>query len=346
MKQPLDLNARPCPCQRTGSFIPFVIPACGIRVYVLVILAALLAPLVAMQAQALEITLHKEATVTGKHILLGDIASITPAGELADRLAQTRIAHAPEPGKTRELQTSSVKALLRHKQVDGEPRWRGPKTVTVLRQGQVIDREQLKAIIAAYIGANLHRLPDAEFRFTQVRAPEKIILPTGKLTYTVTPSRPEILGSSSFNILFKVDDRVVKNCTVRGRLQAMAEVATAAVSLRRGAILTGDQITMTRQDISHLNNPCLSYEKAIGLQAIRSIRPGQPLDARNVAPPPVIRKGEPVKIFASRGALQISTTGIATADGRPGQFIRVRNIGSNKLVYCRVDAPGIVTVEF
>ena len=310
------------------------------------ILVALLAPGLAMQAWGLDITLHKQATVTHKYILLGDIATITPKGELADTLARTRISYAPEPGKTRTLKTASIQAQFRHERTGEKLQWHGPNEISVLRQGQVVTRQQLKEIIAGYIGRNLHRLPDAEIRFTQVRAPEKIILPTGKLTYAVTPARPEILGSSSFNILFKVDDRVVKNTTVRGRLEAIAEVVTAAASLRRGAILSADHLTMARKDISRLEAPRLSFEKAIGLQAIRNIRPGQPLDAHNVAPPPVILKGEPVKIFASKGALQISTTGIATADGRPGDFIRVKNISSNKLVYCRVDSPGIVTVEF
>ena len=284
--------------------------------------------------------------MTDKYVTLGDVARITPDGPQAEELAATRISHAPEPGKKRELKTRSIKAQFRHERIGGELNWHGPETITLLRQGQAVSRQRLKEIIAGYIGRNLRRLPDAEIRFTQIRAPEKIILPTGKLTYTVTPSRPEIIGSSSFNILFKVDGRVVKNCTVRGRIEAMAEVATAAVSLRRGSIINGDQITMARQDIARLESPCLSYEKAIGLQAIRAIRPGQPLDSHNVAPPPVIHKGEPVKIFASKGSLQISTTGIATVDGRPGDFIRVKNIASNKLVYCRVDAPGIVTVEF
>jgi len=310
-------------------------------------LAAMLALFLVPRAWALDITLLGQATVTSPYITLGDVARMTPEDDpLVTQLAKIRISHAPEPGKTRELNATSIKALLRHRHGNEAIRWQGPDQVSVFRQGQRISRQELKAIIAGYIGQNLNRLPDAEIRFTQIRAPETILLPTGKLTYTVTPSRPEILGSSSFNILFKVDGRVVKNITVRGKLEAMAEVATAAVSLRRGSIISADQITMTRQDIARLDRPCLSYEKAVGLQAIRTIRPGQPLDARNVAPPPVIHKGEPVKIFASRGALQISTTGIATADGRPGDFIRVKNISSNKLVYCRVDAPGIVTVEF
>ena len=204
----------------------------------------------------------------------------------------------------------------------------------------------MKQIVAEYLGRHLKNLPDADIRFTAVRTPGDIILPTGKITYTVRPSRPTIIGSSSFNILFAVDGRTIRNCTVRGRLEALAPVATAVVNVRRGSIITPDQVDMIRQDISKLDGPYFSLDRVVGLQAKRTIRAGKPLDTMNVAPPPVVKRGEPVEIVASRGALRISTKGIATMDGRPGDFIRVKNISSSKLVYGRVDAPGIVSVEF
>jgi flagella basal body P-ring formation protein FlgA len=116
--------------------------------------------------------------------------------------------------------------------------------------------------------------------------------------------------------------------------------------VRKGSIITADQIELTRRDISRLDTPYPSIDQVVGLQAKRTIRAGRALDSHNVEPPPVIRKGEPVKIIVDKGALQITTSGVAIMDGRPGDFIRVKNIRSSKLVYCRVDAPGVVSVEF
>ncbi len=294
----------------------------------------------------INIELHKEAQVSTQYTLLGDIASISPTGEKAELLAATRIASSPEPGKERTLKAASIIESLRHAKHAAEIKWGGADSVIVTRKSQVITQQQMKQIVAQYIGRNLQKLPDAEIRFTSVRAPENIVLPTGKLTYTIRSSRPTIIGSSSFNILFKVDGKNVRNCTVRGKLEALAAVATAAVNIRRGSIITPDKVEMVRQDISRLDTPYFSMDSVLGLQAKRTIRAGRPLGSMNVAPPPVVRKGEPVKIIASRGALQISTKGIATMDGRPGDFIRVKNISSSKLVYCKVDAPGIVSVEF
>ncbi len=298
------------------------------------------------QALALNVQLHEKALVSTPFVHLGDIASITPEGSEAKALAADHITTSPNPGKSRAIKVSSIIDMMRYNKGAADITWSGAKSIEVTRKGQVITKEQMKRIVAEYIGRHLNNLPDAEIRFTSVRTPGDIILPTGKMTYTVRPSKPTIIGSSSFNILFAVDGRTIKNCTVRGRLEALASVATAAVNIRRGSIITPDQVEMVRRDISKLDMPYFSRERVVGLQAKRTIRAGKPLDTMNVAPPPVIKKGEPVEIIASRGALRISTKGIATMDGRPGDFIRVKNISSSKLVYCKVDAPGVVSVEF
>ncbi len=302
--------------------------------------------LLASQAFGLTVSLHRQALVSSPAVLLGDISAISPVGSHADILAGYRVAISPEPGKSRMLQANAIIRSLGRNAASTKIKWQGAKTITVTRKAQIITKKQMKGIIAQYIARHLKKLPDADIRLTSIRTPENLVLPTGKLTYTVRPSKPAIIGSTSFNILFMVNGKTVKNCTVHGKLEIIAPVATAAVNLRRGMILTAEQIEMVRRDISRLNAPYFSIAQATGLQVKRTIRAGRPFDTMNVAPPPVIRKGEPVIIVAQRGALNISTKGIAVMDGRPGEFIRVQNISSNKLIYCKVAAPGIVSVEF
>ena len=302
--------------------------------------------LLPLSAGAVEVVFHETATVSGRRVTLGDIADISPAGGRAGTLAALEVALAPAPGTDRELQAMTVIARIRNTPAASGVVWRGADRISVHRRGVRIDRERLKEIIAGFLADNMDRLPRAEFRFTSIQASSEIILPTGDLTWSVTPSRPEILGSSSFSILFKVDGRTVKNCTVRGHLEALAPVATATVNLKKGTVILPDQVTMSRRDIATLKDPVLSLDKVIGMQTRRTIYSGRAIEQRHLEQPPVIRKGELVKIFAIRGPMRISTTGIAARDGRTGEIIRVKNVSSSKYVYCRVDAPGIVSVEF
>lgn len=294
----------------------------------------------------LQIQLQDKTVVTDNTVLLGDVATISPEGDEAVQWAQHEVSRSPAPGEEKVIQSSSLIASLRNTEGAERLSWSGPETITVKRQGIPFDKKALEQIIAEFLQQNLDKLPHAELRFTSQWVPENIVLPVGDIKYSVTPSKPGILGSSSFSILFKIDDKTVKTCTIRGKLEAMAEVATAAVTIRKGSLITKDQVELIRQDISKLNSPYTAIESVIGLQAKRTIRVGRAIETRVVEPPAVIRKGEVVKIVASRGPLQISANGIAVMDGRPGEFIRVKNLSSSKLVYCQVDSPGIVSVEF
>ncbi len=306
----------------------------------------LLTLLIASPGFCLDIQLKEQALVTEPIVRLGDIASITPEGPKARQLAERQVSRAPAPGKSKIIQSRSLISSLRHLQGAENFKWTGPENITIRRQGIEISREGLKQIIADFLQQNLGNIPDIELRFTSVRAPESIILPTGDIQHTVTPSKPGIIGSSSFSIIFQVDGKTVKNCTVRGKLEVIAEVATARVNMRRGNIITADQLKMTRLDISKFDKPYPAIDLVVGMQAKRTIRAGRVIDRQNVELPPIIKKGQPVKIVASRGSLQVSANGVAIMDGRLGDFIRVKNINSSKLIYCKVDSSGIVSVEF
>ncbi len=53
-----------------------------------------------------------------------------------------------------------------------------------------------------------------------------------------------------------------------------------------------------------------------------------------------------MKIVAILGAARVEAMGEAQQDGKIGQIIRVRNVESNRIVHGRIEASGIVTVEY
>lgn len=292
------------------------------------------------------VNFQANATVNGPHILLGDIAHIQPAGEESAALAQLPVAAAPAPGKSKELYTVSVINGLRNRPEAAEVDWQGSQTTVVQRQGVSLTQEQLQAIIEQYLSENRSRLPKAEVRFTSMRAPEELILPAGTLSWQVTPARPGIMGSASFSIAFAVDGKPATTCVVRGRLEAIAEVVTAAVPLHKGEVITESNITLQQQDIGGLESPFTAKEQLLGMQVARTVNAGTVLEQAHIVSPAIIKSGEMVKIVAQKGSLQLSTNGLAKTDGRLGEVITVKNISSNKLIHCRVDGPGIVSVEF
>jgi flagella basal body P-ring formation protein FlgA len=292
------------------------------------------------------VSFQAQAEVKDSRVVLADIAKIWPAGPEADRVGQLPVATLSAPGARKELSTVAVITSLRHRPEVRDVDWQGSETIVVERAGQRLDQARLQAMLETWLGEQAERLDRGEVRLTAFRAPETLLLPPGELGWTITPSRSDLLGSSSFTIAFTVDGKPAGNCVVRGRLEALAEVVVAARALRRGDTIDADMLRLDKQRIDRLNGPFFATAELLGKEVTRAVGAGQPLEQAHIGAPAVIHGGDLVRIFARKGALNISTQGLARTDGRLGETIQVKNITSNKLIHCRVDGPGTVSVEF
>lgn len=296
-------------------------------------------------ASALEIAFHQRAEVTTDYITLGDIVSFDTTNRLTDALASQVVSTSPQAGENIILNSLQIKKLIHRKtQLSRHTIWTGSPTVTVFRQGQQITPQQLIEAITDYLEANKHDLPRAEIHFQPRSLPIPFMLPKGKLAIEVIPSNPTILKSSRFSLIFRVDDKVRKNISIQGDLKALAPVVTATSSLRRGTILSHDNTTESLKDLTGYENPVTDQGLVLGKRLKRAVRAHGVIEASDVEIPPLVRRGQYVKIIVSHGKLHITATGIANADGKLNEVIRVRNASSDKLIRGRVTAPGIVEV--
>lgn len=300
----------------------------------------------AVPGHAFDITFRGSADISEKSVTLGDIADLDSHSELAKALAGQTVATSPEPGQKIDLDTSGiVKKLSMAIASPADVKWLGAGTVTVTRQGVTITPKAVDDIIRNYIAAQAGVLPDAIYTFSPKDPPLPFMVPTGDLQWEVTPSNPGIIGSSRFALIGRIDDQVVKNFSVRGSLEALAPVAVAVSSLRRDALITEADVRMEPRDLSTLRNPCLYLNQVLGKKVLRNTAAGSVIDLAAVEFPPLVKKGALVKIIGQRNGLELTATGIARTDGQEGQIIKVKNTSSDKDIFCRVTAPGLVEVQ-
>jgi len=294
---------------------------------------------------ALEITFAKSATVEKSVITLGDIAKFNNTSELAQALSTQIVGQSPAPGETIFLRSIGIKQyLISTQSLPGNISWQGSPTVALKRAGLTIGPDRILNIIKNYIKDNKENLPEADISFLPSSLPIPFTLPVGKLTYEVIPSHPGILGSSRFSMIFKIDGKVVKNMSVRGSVKAIANVVIASQSMSRGSVLHRKNLKVTKADISSIPSSCRDLSDLIGKKLKRHIKAGTPILLSMVKALPVVRSGERVKIIITSGSMILTATGLAYSDGQINQMIRVQNLRSRKIVYCRVAAPGLVEV--
>ncbi len=126
----------------------------------------------------------------------------------------------------------------------------------------------------------------------------------------------------------------------------MADVVTAAKELRRGQILTPQDLTIEQKDIARQHQGYLAnLKEAIGKQVKYNIRRGQVITPAKVAAPKAVKRNSQVTIVAQNPAIQVRMKGTALENGAVGDRIRVRNNSSKRELEAKVLSQGIVQVS-
>ena len=130
------------------------------------------------------------------------------------------------------------------------------------------------------------------------------------------------------------------------RVHVYRRVVVVARPVVPGQILSAADLRLEDRDLDNLVSGYFTDLSAVvGMQMRRSIKPGQPLNRLSVAAPKLVRRGERVTVLAVADGLQVRMQAEALADGAQGERIRVRNLGSKRVIEAMVAAEGIVRVR-
>jgi len=77
-----------------------------------------------------------------------------------------------------------------------------------------------------------------------------------------------------------------------------------------------------------------------------ALPPGKILTLSHIESPPLIKKGQLIRLLFSTPYLKVETKGLALADGRKGAIIRAKNLDSGKIVYGKVKDSDTLIVNF
>jgi len=141
--------------------------------------------------------------------------------------------------------------------------------------------------------------------------------------------------------------------TLRLKVQTKAVVAARAVS--RHALVGPEDVTLARVELTGGGaSPAVAkVDEVIGKRAARTLLAGRPVTKADVEEAPVFEANARVTVRVLSGAVEITASGTALEEGRPGQMVRVRlladktsNVASTgKTVRARVESADTVIVE-
>lgn len=126
---------------------------------------------------------------------------------------------------------------------------------------------------------------------------------------------------------------------VRASVTALVLVSAAEVPAAR--VLEAADVKLERRDVSAVTDSIGTPQAALGLAAKRQLRAGELLRGSQLAAPPLVRRGDAVRIVARRDQVEVSMAGEALDAAAHGAPLRVRS-ANGSVIRARVTGAGTV----
>lgn len=173
---------------------------------------------------------------------------------------------------------------------------------------------------------------EVEIEFRSV--PERVKLPPGEWNLRVLPWQgPRRKGNIILFLEVMAGDRPHCRFPVSLKLRTFETVLVSKRLINRHQILRENDFRWERRETTNLmEDPVKGLEEILGKRASRAIPPGRILVRRMIETPPVIRRGDIVRVKAYFKNIVVTILGRALQDGRAGDPIVVKNLDSGKKI--------------
>lgn len=296
----------------------------------LYLIALALGPLV---VQAESFALRPQAEVNARGIFLEQIVTTTNS----QAIANIQLAPAPAWGQIKVLSRAEITQLL----VKAAPNLAqsvltGPTEVRIARQSRTLADKELIALLTE----KLQPGPDSgefELRLTSQWKPLPIPAEQEALDLRVI-SRP-VTSRVSPLVRFELGSKgeMIGAYTVNVQASLFREVWVAQSAITPGTTLEEADIALERRDVlKEPAAPWIGRNRDQSTHFVHTLQAGGIVLARAVKTRPVVRRGQQIQAVARAGNVMISDKVEAMEDGAPEQFIKARNIRTQKVIVGKV----------
>lgn len=214
--------------------------------------------------------------------------------------------------------------------------------------GTTLERKELFGLYEKFIKEDTP-FPAADLKITNFSyRPNEIVLDPGMVEYVPSFGRMSgRLGHRVIDINVMVDGERIQTIKMAADLHLYGDVVSVVRTLKRGSIVTRQDITVSRRDLSMFGSDlAVDKESLLGKQLKKTVRPGDVLFKSFVKEPQIIKRGDMIEIVASQPGLHISVPGQAKAAGALGDIIKVKNMMSRREIYGLISSEKEVSVTF
>ncbi|NIS83888.1 MAG: flagellar basal body P-ring formation protein FlgA [Nitrospinaceae bacterium] len=175
-----------------------------------------------------------------------------------------------------------------------------------------------------------------------------LVLPRGRLVLDYRmPGRPTRAGRIPLTLDVRVDGLHQRRIRLNTMVTVAMDVVKTVRPVRRGDILTPNDVTLSTVKTRRLNKRVATRLKdVVGYEARRALRRGKMVTMDTLRKPILVNRGDRVTIRLRKGGMRITAVGIAKDRGTKDSLVEVMNLKSRKTFFARVVDQNTVQVDF
>jgi flagella basal body P-ring formation protein FlgA len=295
-------------------------------------------------AAALQVHLPREVTVQGHLLTLGQVSVLRGDPALLAAAARIGLGQLSMPGQRAVLDRPTILSRLASQGITAQQvRLTGAEAVTVRRLQKIISTEDF--IEAGQTFLRQHPPGPAISALLPTVKPKDLILPGQVTDLQMTPRyvRTSARGHVTIQIAVSADGKACGIREIPFRLKYQGHRVVTVKEIPEGTALTAENVKIETVE-SGQPEPA-DWKPPYGLLAVRTLAADTEIrdEMVNTAPSPVVvLRNEAVVIRIQQPALIVTAMGIALQEARAGEYVKVRNADSSRVVLCRVNADGTV----
>ena len=298
----------------------------------------------AATASTLQVHLPREVTVPGHLLTLGQVSVIRGDPALVAAAGQIGLGQLSMPGQKAILDRPTILSRLASQGIPAQQvRLTGAEAVTVRRFQKIISAEEFIEVGKTFL--RQHPPGPSVSAIIPTVKPKDLILPGQVADLQVTPRYIKTAARGYVTVQMAVTGDG-KECGVREipfRLKYQGHRVVAVKEILEGTALTAENVKIETVE-SDQPEPA-NWKPPYGLVAVRTLAADTEIrgDMTNTAQSPVVvLRNEAVVIRIQRPALVVTAMGIALQEARAGEYVKVRNADSSRVVLCKVNTDGTV----
>ncbi|MHC4508251.1 MAG: flagellar basal body P-ring formation chaperone FlgA [Planctomycetota bacterium] len=296
------------------------------------------------EESGLRIYLPREVSVRNGHLSLGQVSIIRGEDSLVARASGVVLGRISMPGQSLVIDRPTVLSRLA---CSGIPAsgviLTGAEKVVVKQQHRVISGEKFVSLAGSFLES--HRPGTSVSRWSPTRKPKDFVIPGADKDIRF---RPRLSESSATNQARVEIDVFIAEKKIATRDVMFALKYNCRQAVTKTAIAAGQAISPENIEIQtkESNDPePVDWKAPYGLVARRRLPANTILRPHMVGSsesPTVVKRNQTVVIRIERPGLLITAVGKTMENGKAGDYIRVRNADSQRVVLARINADGSV----